>query len=144
MRKYPGIPELLEAYMKESAADKRWVTVQEIRDRFGLTRYQSVTVSAFLRRLEQGPFVRFPYIVLKIERIPAMPSENIRGDRYLVTLRECGTVHKRGKREPGYSGTAGEIVPARTLIPPCMTECYDTRAASGRAGLQDYQIPVTT
>jgi len=112
MRKYPGIPELLEAYMKESAADKRWVTVQEIRDRFGLTRYQSVTVSAFLRRLEQGPFVRFPYIVLKIERIPAMPSENIRGDRYLVTLRECGRVDRRREGEPGYPGTAGEIVPA--------------------------------
>jgi hypothetical protein len=104
MRKYQGIPELLEAYMKESAADKRWVTVQEIRDRFGLTRYQSVTVSAFLRRLEQGPFVRFPYIVLKIERIPAMPSETIRGDRYLVTLRECGTVHKKGKRDPDIQG----------------------------------------
>jgi len=112
MRKYEGIPELLEAYMVENAADERWITVQELRTRFNLTRYQSVTVSAFLRRLEQGPFVRYPYIVLKIERIPATPSENIRGDRYLVTLRGCGTVHKSGEQEPGYSGTAGEIVPA--------------------------------
>ena len=50
MRKYPGIPELLEIYMEENAADEQWVTVQELRDRFSLTRYQSNTVSAFLRR----------------------------------------------------------------------------------------------
>jgi hypothetical protein len=112
MRKYHGIPELLEAYMQESTADKRWVTVQEIRDRFGLTRYQSVTVSAFLRRLKQGPFVRFPYIVLKIEPIPAIPSENIRGDRYLVTLRECGRAESRREGESGDPETEGEIVPA--------------------------------
>ena len=41
MRKYPGIPELLETYMMEKAADERWVTVQELRDRFGMSRYES-------------------------------------------------------------------------------------------------------
>ena len=39
MRKYHGIPELLEAYMEENAADERWITAHELRNRFGLTRY---------------------------------------------------------------------------------------------------------
>ena len=55
MKKYPGIPELLEQFMQEQGADERWVTVQELRDRFGLTRYQGNTVSGFLRWLESGP-----------------------------------------------------------------------------------------
>jgi len=67
MRKYPGIPELLETYMVEKAADERWVTVQELRDRFGMSRYESSTVSGFLRRLKFGSFGQCPYIVLKIE-----------------------------------------------------------------------------
>jgi|SRR5208337_5042673 len=112
MRKYPGMPELLEQYMKENAADERWITVHELRDRFGLTRYQSNTVSAFLRRLNFRPFVRFPYIVLKIEHIPANPQTNVRGYRYLLVLRECGSAHRKQNREPGYSGKSGEIVPA--------------------------------
>jgi hypothetical protein len=62
MRKYPGIPELLETYMEESAADERWVTVQELRDRFGMTRYESSTVSGFLRRLKFGSFGQCPYL----------------------------------------------------------------------------------
>ena len=35
MKKYQGIPELLEAYMEENAADERWITAHELRDRFG-------------------------------------------------------------------------------------------------------------
>ena len=66
MKKYQGIPELLEAYMEENAADERWITAHELRDHFGLTRYQSNTVSAFLRRLEFGPFRQYPFIVAKI------------------------------------------------------------------------------
>ena len=111
MRKYSGIPELLEAYMQENGADERWVTVQELRDRFGLSRYQSVTVSAFLRRLEQGPFVRFPYIVLKIEHMPAALSKTMRSDRYLVTRRESGNIHPGALRHSGEIN--GEMVPAR-------------------------------
>ena len=68
MNKYPGIPELLEAYMQEQGSAERWVTVQELRDRFCLTRYQCNTVSGFLRRLEFGPFGQFPFIVAKITR----------------------------------------------------------------------------
>ena len=113
MRKYPGIPELLETFMKENAADERWVTVQELRDRFGLSRYQSITVSAFLRRLEKGPFVQYPYIVLKIKHIPAALSKAGRGDRYLVTLRISGTVHKNREPDPEYLRTECETVPAR-------------------------------
>jgi hypothetical protein len=56
MKKYHGIPELLEQYMAENRTDERWVTVQELRERFCLTRYQYNTISGFLRRLEFGTF----------------------------------------------------------------------------------------
>jgi hypothetical protein len=56
MKKYSGIPELLKRYMEENGADEQWITMQKIRDRFNLTRYQCNTVSEFLRRLEFGPF----------------------------------------------------------------------------------------
>lgn len=87
MRKYPGIPELLEEYMQECTADTRWVAVHELRDRFGLSRYQSNTVSAFLRRLRLGPFGQYPFIVAKIEqedvRMPSDPKKY----RYLLVRR---------------------------------------------------------
>lgn len=87
MRKYPGIPELLEQFMHESGEHERWVTVHEIRDRFQLTRYQCTTVSGFLWRLQQGTFGQFPYIVTRIDdtRYPAAPAKRI--CRYLVRRR---------------------------------------------------------
>lgn len=88
MRKYPGIPELLEAYMEENAADERWITVHELRDRFSLTRYQSNTVSAFLRRLEFGPFGRFPFIVAKITHKADINPSDPKKCRYLLKLRD--------------------------------------------------------
>ncbi len=88
MRKYPGIPELLEAFMQEQGSSKRWVTVQELRDRFGLTRYQCNTVSGFLRRLEFGPFGQFPFIVAKIIREDGENPSDPKKCRYLLQLRE--------------------------------------------------------
>ncbi|MCK9632233.1 MAG: hypothetical protein M0R30_11415 [Methanoregula sp.] len=101
MRKYPGIPELLEQFMEEQGANDRWVTVQELRDRFGLTRYQCNTVSGFLRRLEHGSFGRFPYIVIRIEHeVRLNPSDPLKC-RYLV------------KRKDGYDALVpGVIHPA--------------------------------
>jgi hypothetical protein len=98
MRKYPGIPELLEAYMHEQESSERWVTVQELRDRFCLTRYQSNTVSAFLRRLRFGPFGQFPFIVAKIERMKGKNPSDAKKCRYLLTRRvhhalQPGPVH---------------------------------------------------
>jgi hypothetical protein len=87
MRKYPGIPELLEAYMEENMADERWVTVQELRDRFGLTRYQGNTVSGFLRRLESGPFGQFPFIVASITREDGEKPSSPKKCHYLLKLR---------------------------------------------------------
>ena len=87
MRKYSGIPELLEQYMEENGADERWVTVRELCDRFGLTRYEYNTVSGFLRRLESGPFREFPYIVLRIERIERSMPSNPPKRRYLIKRR---------------------------------------------------------
>ncbi|MFY9800312.1 MAG: hypothetical protein WAK10_03610 [Methanoregula sp.] len=95
MRKYPGIPELLESYMEENAVDERWITVHEVRDRFGLTRYQSNTVSAFLRRLNLGPFGRFPFIVVKITREAGENPSDPKKCRYLLKLRECAAAHQR-------------------------------------------------
>ncbi|MFZ1897890.1 hypothetical protein [Methanoregula sp.] len=98
MRKYSGIPELLEQFMREQGADKRWVTVKELRDRFGLTRYQCNTVSGFLRRLEFGTFGRYPFTVLRIERVdgegPAAPPKC----RYFITRKDLpakGTLDMR-------------------------------------------------
>jgi hypothetical protein len=88
MRKYPGIPELLEQFMQEQGADERWVTVQELRDRFGLTRYQGNTVSGFLRRLESGPFGQFPYIVSRIEHTEGSHRSDPPKCRYLVKRKD--------------------------------------------------------
>jgi hypothetical protein len=87
MKKYSGIPELLEQYMVESGSDERWITVRELCDRFGLERYEYNTISGFLRRLESSPFREFPYIVLRIEPIErTLPSDPPKR-RYLVRRR---------------------------------------------------------
>ena len=44
MRRYAGIPGLLEQFLQEQQAEELWITVQELRDRFGLTRYRCNTV----------------------------------------------------------------------------------------------------
>jgi hypothetical protein len=90
MRKYPGMPELLEQLMKEEGPDERWVTIQELRDRFGLTRYQCNTVSGFLHRLQHGNFAQFPFIVLKREWAPTPRISDTRVYRYLVKRRDIG------------------------------------------------------
>jgi|WetSurMetagenome_2_1015567.scaffolds.fasta_scaffold537138_2 hypothetical protein len=90
MRKYPGIPELLEQYMQEQGADERWITVQELRDRFGLARYQGNTVSGFLRRLESGPFGQFPFIVTRIEQAEGGHRSDPPKCRYLVKRKDMG------------------------------------------------------
>jgi len=87
MKRYPKIPELLEQYMEEGGIDERWITVHELRDHFGLTRYQSNTVSAFLRRLKFGPFGRFPFIVVKILHEETENPSDPKKCRYLVKRR---------------------------------------------------------
>jgi len=73
--------------MQEQGADERWVTVQELRERFGLTRYQGNTVSGFLRRLESGPFGKFPFIVASITRAEGENPSDPKKCRYLLKLR---------------------------------------------------------
>jgi hypothetical protein len=68
VRKYARIPELLEQFMQEQGTDERWSTVQELRDRVGLTRSRCNTVSGFLRRLEFGSLGPVPSIVMRLER----------------------------------------------------------------------------
>jgi len=84
MKKYSGIPELLEQYMVENGTDERWVTVQELRQRFGLTRYQYSTISGFLRRLEFRSFGQCPYVVLRIEKVERTSPYDPPKCRYLV------------------------------------------------------------
>jgi len=98
MKKYRGIPELLELYMEENAADERWITAHELRDRFGLTRYQSNTVSAFLRRLEVGPFRQYPFIVVKIALDEGEKPSDPKKCRYLLKRRKCPSVRQKQTR----------------------------------------------
>ena len=83
MRKYSGIPELLERYMEENGADERWVTVRELCEWSSLTRYESTRSRDSCRRLESGPFREFPYIVLRIERIERSSPSDPPKRRYL-------------------------------------------------------------
>lgn len=95
MNKYPGIPELVETYMEELSADHRWITVHEVRDRYGLSRYQSNTVAAFLRRLRFGTFGRFPFIVTRIESEYSKNPSDPKKSRYLLTLRKNVAARKK-------------------------------------------------
>jgi hypothetical protein len=95
MKKYPGIPELLEAYMEKNSADERWITVHELRDHFGLSRYQSNTISAFLRRLKAGPFGQFPFIVTQIAREAGENPSDPKKYRYLLKRRKCSQGQRR-------------------------------------------------
>jgi hypothetical protein len=113
MKKYHGIPELLEQYMAENGTDERWVTVQELRERFCLTRYQYNTISGFLRRLEFGTFGQCPYIVVRIEKVARVSPSDPPKCRYLVKRKEDarvpGLIHHttlqvRFKAESGGSG----------------------------------------
>jgi len=97
MNKYPGIPELLEQFMAEQGTDEYWVTVQELRDRFGLTRYQCNTISGFLRRLEFRPFGQFPYIVARIEHAGGENPSDPPKCRYLVKHKPAYMTGLRGK-----------------------------------------------
>ncbi|MCK9579745.1 MAG: hypothetical protein M0Q92_04760 [Methanoregula sp.] len=103
MNKYPAITELLEQFMEEEGSDEQWVTVQELRERFSLTRYQCNTVSGFLCRLEFGSFGRFPYIVTRIE---LAGSSNPPKNRYLVKRRP---VHGTGIQMERVSHESGGV-----------------------------------
>ena len=93
--------------MEENGADVRWVTVQELRQRFGLTRYQYNTISGFLRRLEFRSFGQCPYIVLRIEKVERTSPSDPPKCQYLVKRKDI-----IGK---GISGNHGEIVPEYTI-----------------------------
>ena len=86
---------MLETYMEENATNEQWVTVHELRARFGLTRYQSNTVSAFLRRLRVGPFSQFPFIVAKIALEKSEKPSDPKKYRYLLKLREYTTARSK-------------------------------------------------
>ncbi len=85
--RFNELPDLLEQYMEENAADERWVTVQEFRDHFNLTGKNGLIIAAFLRRLMYKPLFEFPFIVHRVERIKAQYPSQITPNRYLVKRR---------------------------------------------------------
>lgn len=115
MVKYEGIPELLAAFMEADGGAERWVTVREVRDRFGLSRSQSSTISGFLRRLEFNSYRHFPYVVRKVELLEReSPSAPLRY-RYLLArrgtgVRKAGPGPYPGHIPAGYRGT--DVSPA--------------------------------
>ena len=100
MRKYDGIQELLEQFMQAQGSDERWVTGQELRDCFGLSRYQCNTVSGLLRRLHAGTFGKCPYVVLRIEQAQGYKPNDPPRYRYLVTQRTGSSQSMMGKEQP--------------------------------------------
>jgi len=100
MRKYNGIPELLEQFMQAEGPDDRWVTVHELRDSYGLSRYQCNTVSGFLRRLHAGTFGQCPYVVVRVDRVAGHKQGDPPQYRYLVTLRNGIPFVIPGKKKP--------------------------------------------
>jgi len=89
MANYTGIPEMLETFMAESGRSECWVTVSQLRQRFGFSRERCTSVSRFLRRLHEGTYRQFPYIVRSIERNPACKSPEVGVLRYHVKRRNC-------------------------------------------------------
>ncbi len=119
MKKYPGIPELLEQYMKENGTEERWITVNELCDRFSLTRHQCNTVSGFLRRLVAGPYGQFPNIVLKIELTAGKNPSDPKKCRYLVKrkVKKVGTVTKTASQKNQDSAPCPVYQDRRELLP---------------------------
>jgi len=117
MTKYDGIPELLSRFMETDGAAERWVTVREVRDRFGLSRSRSSTISGFLRRIEFTSYRHFPYVVRKVELLEReSPSAPLRY-RYLLAKRGSGRGDAGACREhapAGYAGIEGPPSERRT------------------------------
>ena len=88
MAKYQGIPEMLEHYMAESGDTERWVTVGQLRRQYGFPQNRCTSVSRFLRRLHEGTYRKFPYIVKAIRRDPHCKPQEIGVLRYLIIKRQ--------------------------------------------------------
>lgn len=86
---YSDIPELVAQYLEETGEFPRWVTVKDIRTRFRLEREWSSTVAGFLRRIENGPFISYPFMVVKSERIRDKTRSTGVIRRYLVQKRDA-------------------------------------------------------
>jgi hypothetical protein len=114
MAKYARIPDLVAGFMEESGGPEQWVTVRDIRERYGLTRYQAGTIAGFLHRLEFSPYGQFPYIVKKIEMLEREGRSAPLRYRYLLSLRPG----RSADREP--SRYAGRI-PVETAAAGCGT-----------------------
>jgi len=85
--------------MDENGSCEQWITVNELRNRFNLTRYQCNTVSGFLRRLEFGSFGQFPFTVTSIEHTDRDKTSTPKKCRYLVK-RKRQTLHKSSFLKP--------------------------------------------
>lgn len=85
--------------MDEKAADERGITVQELRDQLGLTRYEFRAVSGLLRRLMFGSFGQCPDIVLRIKPAHGTFRSGPLKYRYLVKRKNnIATAFQKGNQ----------------------------------------------
>jgi hypothetical protein len=87
MNRSEDIPELVEQFLYERGGNPCWITVQDIRGRFGLNRNQARIISVFLKRLAYRPGLEFPFIVNRIERARGQYPSETTAFRYLVRRR---------------------------------------------------------
>ena len=87
MNRSEDISGLIEQFLWELDGDHHWITVREIRGRFGLTRNQAKNISVFLKRLSYKPFCDYPFIVCRIERVRGQSRSETTTLRYLVRRR---------------------------------------------------------
>ncbi|WP_292368250.1 hypothetical protein [Methanoregula sp. UBA64] len=114
MAKYAAVPDLVARFMEESGEPEQWVTVREIRERYGLPRYQSGTIAGFLHRLEFSSYGEFPYIVKKVEMLEREGRSSPLRYRYLLARR---TGRCTGRDPSRYAGG----IPAGTAATGCGT-----------------------
>lgn len=96
---YFDIPELVAQYLEEVGEFPQWVTVKDIRTRFQLEREWSSTVAGFLRRIGNGPFIGYPFMVVKSERIRDKTRSTGILRRYLVQKRDAVYANTRKAHE---------------------------------------------
>lgn len=68
MTHHPEFPELLEQYMESTGSAECWVTVRELRMRFGLDESAGPAFSGFLHKLHHGSFFSCRYKVARMEK----------------------------------------------------------------------------
>jgi hypothetical protein len=99
MTSYPKIFDLLNDYLDADGKSERWITVQEFRTCFRLTKSYSRVISGYFQRIYQNLIYLCPFRVIQIEQggDPDNPYHSVH--RYLVT-KSLGVPGKCVHRNP--------------------------------------------